>query len=173
MTHLGEVRPEDIPAKSKVFVNGNWVGVVPLEETTDLVTALRSARRAETLEPEVSISRDILNAEVHVFTDAGRISRPLFIVETDKRDDGTEYQRLLVKKGHIEMIERIEAYEKRACEAIADGGTERDKLEPRLSAALDIGKGRFTWLMKQGVCEYIDVRFGVDARGGSRARAPP
>ena len=156
MTHLGEVRPEDIPTKSKVFVNGNWVGVVPLEETTDLIAAMRAARRAENIEAEVSISRDILNGEVHVFTDAGRIERPLFIVETAARGDGTEFQQLLVKKGHIEMMERMTEYEKQAQVALSEG-TQRADLEPRLSAALDLGKARFTWLMKQGVCEYIDV----------------
>ena len=159
LTHLGEVRPEDIPMKSKVFVNGNWVGVVPLEETTDLIVQLRAERRAQQCDAEVSVSRDILNSEVHVFTDAGRIMRPLFIVETAARPDGSEFQQLLVKKGHIEMIDRVEDYEKQANTRLNDGESREDleKAAPTLAKSLDVGKARFTWLMQQRVCEYIDV----------------
>jgi hypothetical protein len=92
-----------------------------MEETMDLITALRNARRAEMLEPEISISRDILNSEVHVFTDAGRISRPLLIVETVRGADGRERQELKIKKGHIDMMERIERYQKEAKATVEAG----------------------------------------------------
>ena len=155
MTHLGEVRPEDIPFKSKVFVNGNWVGVVPLDDTMELIAALRSSRRAEKLEPEISISRDILNSEVHVFTDAGRICRPLLIVETVRAPDGREHQALMIKKGHIDMMGRIELYQKEAKMSL-EAGFAAETLDITHARALVEGKARFSWLMKQGVCEYID-----------------
>ena len=44
---------------------------------------------------EVSMVRDIRNREIRIYTDAGRICRPLLIVED---------QKLLLKKDHIEML---------------------------------------------------------------------
>lgn len=157
LTHLEEVGPEDMPFKSKVFVNGNWVGVVPLEETTDLVHNLRVQRRTDNLEPEISISRDLFNQEVHVFTDAGRVSRPLLVVETEQDlHTGNETQKLLISHGHIKKLEELEMNYTTA-ERRIQAGYSRDALEPHLRAALDDGRSRFSWLMKHGVVEYIDT----------------
>ena len=43
--------------------------------------------------------RDIREKEIRIFTDAGRICRPLLIVEN---------QRLLLKKQHIQMLKERE-----------------------------------------------------------------
>lgn len=43
--------------------------------------------------------RDIREKEIRIFTDAGRICRPLLIVES---------QRLLLKKQHIQMLKERE-----------------------------------------------------------------
>ena len=156
MTHLEEVRPEDVPFKSKVFVNGNWVGVVPLEDTTQLVANLRAQRRNDNVESEISISRDLFNQEVNVFTDAGRVSRPLLVVDTRQRADGSEYQQLLISHGHIRKLEELETNYQRA-EKELQSGRQKAELDDALQYALEEGKSRFTWLMKHGVVEYIDA----------------
>ena len=48
---------------------------------------------------QVSMVRDIREKEIRIFTDAGRICRPLLIVEN---------QRLLLKKQHIQMLKERE-----------------------------------------------------------------
>ena len=48
---------------------------------------------------EVSMVRDIQDREIRIYTDAGRICRPLLIVEN---------QRLLLKKTHIEQLKEKE-----------------------------------------------------------------
>jgi DNA-directed RNA polymerase II subunit RPB2 len=156
LTHLEEVRPEDIPFKSKVFVNGNWVGVVPLEDTTDLALNLRLQRRNDNVEAEISVSRDLFNQEVHVFTDAGRVARPLLVVETVTGEDGVERQQLLITHGHIKKLEELEMNYVLA-ERQLQAGVDRADLAPELNAALEDGRSRFTWLMKHGVVEYVDA----------------
>jgi DNA-directed RNA polymerase II subunit RPB2 len=93
---LENVRPEEIPMYSKVFVNGNWVGVVRLDETVALLSRLREERRLGNQEFDVTVSRDIINKEVHIFCDAGRIAPPLFIVDTTV-EGGEEVQRPRVR----------------------------------------------------------------------------
>ena len=44
---------------------------------------------------EVSMVRDIRDREIRIFTDAGRVCRPLLIVEN---------QKLLLKKSHVEKL---------------------------------------------------------------------
>jgi len=79
--NLEEVAPEDVAdvETTKIFVNGNWVGVH--RNSSMLESTLRSLRRQLDVDPEVSVVRDIKERELRVYTDAGRLCRPLLIVE--------------------------------------------------------------------------------------------
>jgi DNA-directed RNA polymerase II subunit RPB2 len=110
---LGDLQTEsfnDIPASvlatsTKVFVDGAWVGV---HRTADeLVAQLRMLRRTNVLSTDVSIVRDVRERELRIYTDSGRICRPLFVVENN---------RLKLRKTHIEDLvasEGTEAYDKK------------------------------------------------------------
>lgn len=63
----------------KVFVNGNWVGTH--NNPNDLVKSIKQLRRSFEIPKEISIVRDIQNKEIRFYTDAGRVQRPLFIIE--------------------------------------------------------------------------------------------
>jgi DNA-directed RNA polymerase II subunit RPB2 len=91
---LEYVSCEDIARTTKIFVNGNWVGVH--KDPEELVRTLRQQRRNLEIDSEVSIIRDIREQEVRIYTDAGRLSRPLFIVGND--------QKLIIKKSHINRL---------------------------------------------------------------------
>ena len=66
------------------------------------MNTLRKLRRQmDIIVSEVSMVRDIRNREIRIYTDAGRICRPLLIVEN---------QRLLLKQGHIEALKQEENY---------------------------------------------------------------
>jgi DNA-directed RNA polymerase II subunit RPB2 len=77
----------------KVFVNGNWIGCH--RNANDLVKNIKDMRRSYTIPKEISIVRDIYTKEIKFFTDAGRVQRPLFIVEDSK---------LRIKKAHIPQL---------------------------------------------------------------------
>lgn len=89
----------------KIFVNGNWVGIH--RDPKELVDTFKSLRRMVDIDSEVSIVRDISQKEVRIYTDAGRICRPLFIVNQD--------QQLAIKKQHIYQLQGINPNEKRLC----------------------------------------------------------
>ena len=64
---------------TKVFVNGTWVGAVTRpEETTRLI---RLHRRNALIPIYVSCRWDIKNNEIHIYTDAGRLCRPIFYID--------------------------------------------------------------------------------------------
>mmetsp|Transcript_487 Transcript_487/g.1279 ORF Transcript_487/g.1279 Transcript_487/m.1279 type:complete len:997 (+) Transcript_487:925-3915(+) len=81
MENLEEISPQTIadPGTTKIFVNGSWVGVH--RDPSTLENTLRSLRRQIDIDPEVSVVRDIKEKELRVYTDAGRVCRPLLIVE--------------------------------------------------------------------------------------------
>ena len=82
---------------TKVFVNGVWMGVH--RDPASLVKTIKKLRRKDDISPEVSVVRDIRERELRLYTDAGRVCRPLFIVENHQ---------LLLRKKHIEWIVRGE-----------------------------------------------------------------
>ncbi|RKO96315.1 beta and beta-prime subunits of DNA dependent RNA-polymerase, partial [Caulochytrium protostelioides] len=95
MLNLEEVSPFDIAENTKVFVNGSWAGIQ--REPDKLVQTLRKLRRCGDLNPEVSVVRDVREGELRLYTDAGRICRPLFIVDE-------ENQMLTLTKAHVDEI---------------------------------------------------------------------
>ena len=83
----------------KVFVNGNWYGTHPNPD--DLVASIKELRRSYQIPKEVSIVRDIANKEIRFYTDAGRVQRPLFIVENNE---------LMMRKHHIQELKKIQGW---------------------------------------------------------------
>ena len=100
MENLEEITPSSIRDATKIFVNGCWVGIH--RDPEQLMNTLRKLRRQmDIIVSEVSMVRDIRNREIRIYTDAGRICRPLLIVEN---------QRLLLKQNHIEALKQDENY---------------------------------------------------------------
>ncbi|KAK3589431.1 hypothetical protein CHS0354_020760 [Potamilus streckersoni] len=98
MENLEEVAPSAIQDATKIFVNGCWVGIH--REPEQLMNTLRKLRREmDIIVSEVSMIRDIRDREIRIYTDAGRICRPLLIVEN---------QKLLLKQSHIKQLKQRE-----------------------------------------------------------------
>ncbi|CAJ1973639.1 unnamed protein product [Sphenostylis stenocarpa] len=97
-THLGN--------KDKVFLNGDWVGVCP--DSRLFVAELRSRRRKNELPHQVEVKRDQSQHEVRIYSDAGRILRPLLVVGNllkIKRFKSDRYTfQTLLEEGVIELI---------------------------------------------------------------------
>ncbi|CAI9273427.1 unnamed protein product [Lactuca saligna] len=92
--------------KHKVFVNGDWVGIC--DDSASLVGDFRSKRRRKEVPYQVEIKRDEKNKEVRIFSDAGRLMRPLLCVENLKNikslKTGDYSFQSLVNNGIIELI---------------------------------------------------------------------
>ncbi|NWI16561.1 RPB2 polymerase, partial [Crypturellus soui] len=128
MENLEEISPAAIADATKIFVNGCWVGIH--KDPEQLMNTLRKLRRQmDIIVSEVSMIRDIREREIRIYTDAGRICRPLLIVEK---------QKLLLKKRHIDQLKEREYNNYRA---------------------EHFTRWLFSWqdLVASGVVEYIDT----------------
>ncbi|XP_044961868.1 DNA-directed RNA polymerases IV and V subunit 2-like [Hordeum vulgare subsp. vulgare] len=106
MKKLDEVLVQEIGGTEKIFLNGDLVGVSA--QPGEFVTNLRNMRRSKQIDPQVEIKRDKLDKEVRVFSDAGRILRPLLLVENLKsiaKPNGGSYSfQQLMDQNIIELI---------------------------------------------------------------------
>ncbi|GBG93130.1 hypothetical protein CBR_g59394, partial [Chara braunii] len=102
--------------KTKVFLNGNWIGVTDYPE--EVAAMLRKMRR-KTLEfSELAIVKDDSLNEIRIHCDGGRCCRPLFTVgdeDLNMKKDHVEKLRVgemkwsrLVKEGLVEYIDAEE-----------------------------------------------------------------
>ena len=66
---------------TKVFVNGTWIGAVTRPQET--MRLIRLHRRNALIPIYVSCRWDIKSNEIHIFTDAGRLCRPIFYIDED------------------------------------------------------------------------------------------
>jgi DNA-directed RNA polymerase II subunit RPB2 len=69
--------------QTKVFVNGNWVGVV--SEPEDVVQKIKKCRRLSMIPIYISCSWDIQMREINIFTDGGRPCRPAYYYDPSKK----------------------------------------------------------------------------------------
>ena len=94
--NLSEVHPTNIPGKTKIFVNGSWIGITNEPET--IMKSLINKRRKDALSKEISIVNDYVNKEIKIYTDSGRSERPLFTVENNQ---------LKIKKSQIVKMNKF------------------------------------------------------------------
>jgi DNA-directed RNA polymerase II subunit RPB2 len=113
------------PSATKVFVNGVWMGIH--RDAPTLHANLLQMRRGGQLKHEVSIVRDVRERELRLYTDAGRVCRPLFIV-----DQHAQTPRL--KKADVDRIEEMMD----GVDGAPDGGA-------------------WTQLLNDGIIEYVDA----------------
>jgi DNA-directed RNA polymerase II subunit RPB2 len=96
--------------ETKVFLNGSILGMT--EDPYSFVEELRELRKINMLPWDVSISYDDVDDEIHIYSDEGRLLRPVFTVENNKligtEEDGTNWDEL-VEKGIITYIDNMEA----------------------------------------------------------------
>ncbi|XP_061365275.1 DNA-directed RNA polymerases IV and V subunit 2-like [Gastrolobium bilobum] len=92
--------------KDKVFLNGDWVGVC--SDSISFVAELRSKRRRNELPHQVEIKRDQCQQEVRIYSDAGRILRPLLVVGNLHKIKGYESEHYsfqsLLDDGVVELV---------------------------------------------------------------------
>jgi DNA-directed RNA polymerase beta subunit len=93
MPHILEIsslNPEQMYDKTKVFINGSWIGIS--EDPVNLYNMLKDKKQRGIINIYVSIVFDYKRNEIRVCNDGGRISRPLLRVKDNN---------ILVKKSII------------------------------------------------------------------------
>ena len=130
---------KDLNEKTKVLLNGVLIGMT--DDPIDLVKELKKLRYIKILNWDVSITYEDMDDEIRVFSDEGRLLRPVFVLENGKlkatQNDGTDWD-TLVEKGLITYIDNMEAN----CSVIAFNQTELSKYRSdycEISAAMMLG----------------------------------
>ncbi|KAI1728980.1 RNA polymerase rpb2, domain 6 domain-containing protein [Ditylenchus destructor] len=95
MENLEEVSPNAIADTTKIFVNGAWVGIHSNPDQL-MSTLLKLRRQMDIIVSEVSMVRDIRDREIRIYTDPGRVCRPLLIVDQNRK--------LSLKRHHIDSL---------------------------------------------------------------------
>ena len=87
LEELGVVALENVASNEifdsvKVFINGDWYG--QSKEPQILIPRLKEMRRQGLLNPYISIAWNIKLNEIQIYTDGGRLARPLYIIENNQ-----------------------------------------------------------------------------------------
>ena len=80
-----ECMPIQLGNQTKVIINGLWLGIV--EDPLECVNKFKLFRRNGLLPIYFSISFDIKQNTIFIYTDAGRLTRPVFYRDTDLSAD--------------------------------------------------------------------------------------
>jgi DNA-directed RNA polymerase II subunit RPB2 len=94
--------------KAKIMINSNWIGIH--NDPVKLYTSLKHRKRIGKLNPYTSISWDVFKNEINILTEAGRCTRPLFVVKAGKLVyDHDRHKKLswdeLIQTGIIEFMD--------------------------------------------------------------------
>ena len=79
---LDKVIPAEIGNNTKIFLNGNWLGIT--DKPFDIYTYLKNKKYNFEIHPNVSISYNSIMNEINIWTDGGRLFRPVLRVNDNK-----------------------------------------------------------------------------------------
>jgi len=106
---LTECSPTAIAQSSKVFVNGNWIGV--LDNPIQTINNLKLFRRNGIIPVYTSISFSYESNIIYIYTDGGRLTRPIFYRDQTISSDGlVYYNKLSYEHGNIKEIIKSRKY---------------------------------------------------------------
>jgi len=94
---LQECSPKSLSISTKIFVNGNWIGI--LENPIETVNILKLFRRNGVIPIYTSISFSYETNIVYLYTDSGRLTRPIYYINNKKDGIGTyiSYENKVIK----------------------------------------------------------------------------
>ena len=75
---LSECYPKYLHLHTKMIINGNWIGVI--EDPIKTVNEMKLLRRNGLIPHQISISFNYENNIIYIYSDEGRLSRPIFYI---------------------------------------------------------------------------------------------
>ena len=95
MKLLPEANTRTIATFSKVFINGQWIGV--LDNPIETIDMFKLHRRAGLIPSYNSISFKYDTREIYIYTDAGRLTRPVYYIRngTPSYDNKTVIKKIM------------------------------------------------------------------------------
>jgi DNA-directed RNA polymerase II subunit RPB2 len=158
-----ECTPEYLANSSKIFVNGNWIGIIdkPIstsEKDFGLVEMLKLFRRNGVIPAFTSISFDYEHNEVYIFTDSGRLTRPIYYIDDGKESFNRKDIIELINKGSITWQQIVSGFKEKSD---INFSIKQNKIYDIISLYPDIGETQeqiYSVLQKyKSVVDYVDT----------------
>ena len=137
---LTEHSPSEIKNQTHIHINGDWIGV--FDDPHYLVQVLRQKRREGIISPTVSISWNIETNVVRMYTTAGRLCRPLYILDDN---------RFRISQKHIDSLKKGEI----TWNHLLIGGLQYMDLQSEKQEQYKFSKNDM--LNREAVVEYLDI----------------
>jgi DNA-directed RNA polymerase II subunit RPB2 len=151
-----ECSPEQLGSNSKIFVNGKWIGVI--DTPIQLVNLLKLYRRNGVIPVYTSISFNYKNNEINIYTDAGRLTRPVYYIEDGKISYDRKNVVELLEKGDITWEQIISGFMKKSDENFK---TKNNKIYDLMKLYGEIGNDKAIVLQRletaKAIVDYVDT----------------
>ena len=82
--HPADIDSLDMKSFVKIFINGDWVGVCKLSDGQEITDILKTNRRKGVIDKYTTIGLDYTKKEIKVYSDGGRLIRPVLVVHKNK-----------------------------------------------------------------------------------------
>ena len=157
MRILLECSPEQLGSSSKIFVNGNWAGVI--DTPVEIVKLLKLYRRNGVIPVYTSISFNYQHNEVYIYTDAGRLSRPIYYIEDKVFSYDRKDVKELLDRGDITWEQIVAGFMKKSDENFQ---TKNNKIYDLMELYQDITGNDKNEIFKKlekykSVVDYVDT----------------
>ena len=80
---LRTLKPKQLNRMIKIFVNGHWIGSV--DDPVIFTETFKNHRRISLIPVQTSISWNIQESIIFINTDGGRLCRPIFYIDSDRK----------------------------------------------------------------------------------------
>jgi DNA-directed RNA polymerase II subunit RPB2 len=156
MRILLECSPEQLESSSKIFVNGNWIGVI--DSPIEIVNLLKLYRRNGIIPTYTSISFNYQHNEVYIYTDSGRLSRPIYYIENKNFSFDRKDVKDLLDSGKITWEQIISGFMKKSDENFK---TKNNKIYDLMELYNEIGSNKTEIINKlekfKSIVDYVDT----------------
>jgi len=156
MRNILECSPEQLGSSSKIFVNGSWIGVI--DTPIELVNLLKLYRRNGIIPVYTSISFNYQKNEVGIYTDSGRLSRPIYYIENNRLSYDRREIHGLLESGKITWEQIVSGFMPKTDENFK---TKNNKIYDLSSLYKDIGSDKGLILEKlqhfKSMVDYVDT----------------
>ena len=156
MRNILECSPEQLGSSSKIFVNGSWIGVI--DTPIELVNLLKLYRRNGIIPVYTSVSFNYQKNEIGIYTDAGRLSRPIYYIDNNKLSYDRREIHDLLESGKITWEQIISGFMPKTDENFK---TKNNKIYDLSSLYKDIGSDKGLILDKlqhfKSMVDYVDT----------------
>ena len=151
-----ECNSEQVANSAKVFVNGCWVGII--DTPFELINLLKLYRRNGILPVYTSLSFDIEHNEVNIYTDAGRLTRPIYYIDNSRLSyDRSEIIDLL-NVGNITWEQIVSGFMEKSDEKFNTKNNKIYELHELYKGIGNVKEEVFNKLVKnRSVVDYVDT----------------